>query len=92
MVVASSAHRRDALEAVQYGIDGTPPSSLHYSDIFTEIKARVPIWKKEVYEDGSTWKENCEGCHYHQSSNTQSHNDNDDHTHTKHLSEEHKQH
>lgn len=50
VVVASSAHRRDALEAVQFGID--------------EIKVMVPIWKKEVYEDGSVWKENCEGCHH----------------------------
>jgi molybdopterin synthase catalytic subunit len=39
-------HRRDALEACQYGID--------------EIKATVPVWKKEFYEDGSVWKENQE--------------------------------
>jgi len=69
MVVASSAHRREALEAVQYGID--------------EIKARVPIWKKEVYEDGSMWKENCEGCH-HQPNSTKNNNDNNNHT-TKHT-------
>ena len=25
-----------------------------------ELKARVPIWKKECYEDGSTWKANAE--------------------------------
>lgn len=25
-----------------------------------EIKAGVPIWKKEVYEDGEVWKENKE--------------------------------
>ena len=25
-----------------------------------ELKATVPIWKKELYEDGSTWKENKE--------------------------------
>jgi hypothetical protein len=25
------------------------------------LKARVPIWKREVYADGScSWKENCE--------------------------------
>lgn len=23
-----------------------------------ELKARVPIWKRERYEDGSVWKEN----------------------------------
>jgi molybdopterin synthase catalytic subunit len=42
----SSAHRREALEATQFGID--------------ELKATVPIWKKEFYEDGSTWKANKE--------------------------------
>eukprot|EP01122_Echinamoeba_exundans_P016486 TRINITY_DN8369_c0_g1_i1.p1 TRINITY_DN8369_c0_g1~~TRINITY_DN8369_c0_g1_i1.p1 ORF type:complete len:195 (-),score=32.83 TRINITY_DN8369_c0_g1_i1:161-745(-) len=46
IVAVSSIHRRDALEACEYGID--------------EIKAKVPIWKKEFYEDGSTWKENAE--------------------------------
>lgn len=25
-----------------------------------ELKATVPIWKREVYADGSTWKANCE--------------------------------
>ena len=25
-----------------------------------ELKATVPIWKREVYEDGSIWKENAE--------------------------------
>ena len=42
----SSAHRKDSLEAVQFAID--------------ELKATVPIWKKELYEDGSEWKENKE--------------------------------
>ncbi|KAG8197717.1 hypothetical protein JTE90_001639 [Oedothorax gibbosus] len=47
LVAASSPHRKDALEAVSYGID--------------VIKAEVPIWKKEEYEDGTyEWKENCE--------------------------------
>ncbi|GBM16621.1 Molybdopterin synthase catalytic subunit [Araneus ventricosus] len=47
LVAASSAHRKDALEAVSFGIDA--------------IKAKVPIWKKEEYEDGTyQWKENCE--------------------------------
>ena len=46
LVAASSVHRKEALEAVSYGIDA--------------IKADVPIWKKEQYEDGSyNWKENC---------------------------------
>eukprot|EP00249_Psilotum_nudum_P006827 c20091_g1_i1 orf=395-934(-) len=45
-VAASSVHRKDALEACHYIID--------------EIKASVPIWKKEVYVDGEVWKENAE--------------------------------
>mmetsp|Transcript_20872 Transcript_20872/g.58048 ORF Transcript_20872/g.58048 Transcript_20872/m.58048 type:complete len:181 (-) Transcript_20872:45-587(-) len=47
ILAASSAHRRDALHAVEYLID--------------ELKARVPIWKREVYEGSdSVWKENVE--------------------------------
>ena len=46
VVAVSSAHRREALEATQFGID--------------ELKETVPIWKKEVYEDGSAWKANKE--------------------------------
>ena len=49
VIVASSPHRRDALEAVGWMID--------------ELKATVPIWKNEIYEDGSMWKENCECGH-----------------------------
>jgi len=45
-IAISSAHRREALEAVHFAID--------------ELKARVPIWKKEVYEGGAIWKENKE--------------------------------
>jgi hypothetical protein len=33
-------------EACQFAID--------------ELKARVPIWKRELYDDGSAWKENAE--------------------------------
>jgi len=52
IIVISSAHRHDSLEAVQFGID--------------ELKATVPIWKKEVYEDNShIWKENKECCFAH---------------------------
>lgn len=51
IVAVSSIHRRDALEACEFGID--------------EIKAKVPIWKKEFYEDGSTWKENAEWRQHH---------------------------
>lgn len=46
LVAASSVHRKEALEAISYGIDA--------------IKEDVPIWKKEKYEDGTyNWKENC---------------------------------
>eukprot|EP01018_Ginkgo_biloba_P002976 Gb_01565 [translate_table: standard] len=46
LVAVSSVHRRDALQACEYIID--------------EIKASVPIWKKEVYTNGEVWKENSE--------------------------------
>lgn len=45
-VAVSSVHRADALQACHFVID--------------EIKASVPIWKKEVYSDGQVWKENTE--------------------------------
>jgi molybdopterin synthase catalytic subunit len=40
-VGASSAHRKAAFEACQFLID--------------ELKATVPIWKKEFYTDSSVW-------------------------------------
>lgn len=49
ILCASSPHRRDAMHCVEFCID--------------ELKARVPIWKREVYkeEEGkSVWKENVE--------------------------------
>jgi molybdopterin synthase catalytic subunit len=49
IIAISSPHRVDSLEAVHYAID--------------EIKAVVPIWKKEIYEEGGAWKENKECCH-----------------------------
>uniref|UniRef100_A0A7S4NT59 Molybdopterin synthase catalytic subunit n=1 Tax=Paramoeba aestuarina TaxID=180227 RepID=A0A7S4NT59_9EUKA len=45
-IVVSSPHRLESLEAVHWLID--------------ELKAVVPIWKKEHYEDGTQWKENTE--------------------------------
>ncbi|KAK7259945.1 hypothetical protein RIF29_25579 [Crotalaria pallida] len=45
-IAVSSVHRADALEACRFMID--------------EIKATVPIWKKEVYSNGEVWKENTE--------------------------------
>jgi molybdopterin synthase catalytic subunit len=44
-VAVTSAHRADAFEASRYVID--------------QVKARVPIWKKEHYSDGSTGWINC---------------------------------
>ena len=41
LVACSAAHRAPALEACRWLID--------------EIKATVPIWKKEIYTDGSSW-------------------------------------
>ncbi|KAK6147964.1 hypothetical protein DH2020_018876 [Rehmannia glutinosa] len=41
-----SIHRADALDACKFTID--------------EVKASVPIWKKEVYINGEVWKENSE--------------------------------
>ena len=48
IVAASSPHRADAITFVSEAVD--------------KIKERAPVWKKEWYEDGSTWKENCKGC------------------------------
>lgn len=41
VVACSAPHRADALEACRHVID--------------TIKATVPIWKREVYADGSSW-------------------------------------
>ncbi|MDV3309355.1 MAG: molybdenum cofactor biosynthesis protein MoaE [Cyclobacteriaceae bacterium] len=41
VVAVSAPHRRESFEACQYIIDS--------------LKARVPIWKKEVFEDGEEW-------------------------------------
>ncbi len=42
-IVVTSAHRSAAFAACRFAID--------------EIKKVVPIWKKEVYEDGEVWIE-----------------------------------
>jgi molybdopterin synthase catalytic subunit len=52
VVVAGAAHRAQAFEACRWLIDA--------------LKATVPIWKNETYEDGSVWIEgdqsiNCDG-------------------------------
>ncbi|XP_051846602.1 molybdopterin synthase catalytic subunit [Antechinus flavipes] len=47
VIAVSSAHRAASLEAVKYVID--------------TLKAKVPIWKKEIYEEEtSSWKRNKE--------------------------------
>ena len=47
IICVSSAHRRASLDSCSYLID--------------ELKGRVPIWKKEVYEgEEGVWKENVE--------------------------------
>ena len=49
IICVASPHRRQSLDCVSFLID--------------ELKANVPIWKLEVYEDdeeGSVWKENIE--------------------------------
>ena len=48
ILACSSPHRRESLQCCEFLID--------------ELKARIPIWKLEVYEgdDGCVWKENVE--------------------------------
>ncbi|MFN0086894.1 MAG: molybdenum cofactor biosynthesis protein MoaE [Blastocatellia bacterium] len=43
VIVVTSPHRRVAFEACLYAID--------------RVKQTVPIWKKEVFEDGEEWVE-----------------------------------
>lgn len=46
IIAVSSPHRRQSLEGCHFAID--------------RLKETVPIWKKEFYEDGSSWKQNAE--------------------------------
>ncbi len=41
IIAVSAAHRKATFEACQYAID--------------TLKERVPIWKKEIFEDGEVW-------------------------------------
>eukprot|EP00162_Nutomonas_longa_P000085 comp10103_c0_seq1/m.11996 comp10103_c0_seq1/g.11996 ORF comp10103_c0_seq1/g.11996 comp10103_c0_seq1/m.11996 type:complete len:146 (+) comp10103_c0_seq1:289-726(+) len=41
-----SAHRKEGIEGMEY--------------VINRVKATVPIWKKEIYTDGSIWKQNNE--------------------------------
>ncbi|MGH2931891.1 MAG: molybdenum cofactor biosynthesis protein MoaE [Gaiellaceae bacterium] len=40
-IAVSAPHRRDALSACR--------------DVIDELKERVPLWKKELYEGGEEW-------------------------------------
>ncbi|MGD9695148.1 MAG: molybdenum cofactor biosynthesis protein MoaE [Thermoleophilia bacterium] len=52
VVAASAGHRPAAFAACRYAID--------------ELKARVPIWKQTVREDGAaTWADGCAAGHVH---------------------------
>ena len=77
MIAVSSAHRKEALEVrgrisckhVWLLIPGAHPyrpgtsQACHWA--IDEIKASVPIWKKEYFEDGEVWKENAESRRLH---------------------------
>jgi molybdopterin synthase catalytic subunit len=43
IIGVSSEHRQEAFEACKYVIDN--------------VKTRVPIWKKEIFEEGQKWVE-----------------------------------
>lgn len=43
-ITISAPHRREALAACAHGID--------------RLKASLPVWKREVFADGSEWREN----------------------------------
>ena len=43
LVQVAAGHRAEAIEASRFLID--------------ELKKRVPIWKREVWQDGTTWAE-----------------------------------
>ncbi|XID93557.1 molybdenum cofactor biosynthesis protein MoaE [Paenibacillaceae bacterium WGS1546] len=42
VIAVSSPHRADAYEASRYAIE--------------RLKQKVPVWKKEIYDDGTEWK------------------------------------
>eukprot|EP01062_Namystynia_karyoxenos_P081661 TRINITY_DN9014_c2_g1_i1.p2 TRINITY_DN9014_c2_g1~~TRINITY_DN9014_c2_g1_i1.p2 ORF type:complete len:239 (+),score=74.54 TRINITY_DN9014_c2_g1_i1:79-717(+) len=46
VICVSSPHRVDSMAACRFAID--------------QVKTVVPVWKREVYADGSRWKENSE--------------------------------
>ena len=46
VIAVSAPHRDEAFQAGRFAID--------------QLKARVPVWKKELYDDGQAWKANAE--------------------------------
>lgn len=44
VIAVSTPHRGECYEASRFAIE--------------EVKRRLPVWKKEVYDDGSAWKPN----------------------------------
>ena len=53
VVAASAPHREEAFACCRAGIE--------------EIKARVPVWKREWGPDGSVWVDPCGAGHRHES-------------------------
>ena len=49
LIAVSSPHRKDAYRANEYAIE--------------RIKEVVPIWKKEIWEDGAEWQGHQRGSH-----------------------------
>ena len=49
VIAVATPHRAACYEASRYAIE--------------QLKARVPVWKKEIYEDGSAWKANTPAVH-----------------------------
>ena len=66
-VGASSDHRDAAFKACRYIID--------------EVKARLPIWKKELYINGETEWVDCRECARHAHDHNHAHNHAQNHTH-----------
>jgi adenylyltransferase/sulfurtransferase len=83
-VGASARHRDEAFRACRYIID--------------EVKHRVPIWKKEHYENGDSGWVNCERCAVptqqqapaHEHSEGHAHADGHDHSHGSRLDHAHR--
>jgi len=44
VIAVGAPHRAECYEASRYAIEA--------------LKQRVPVWKKEIYADGSAWKAN----------------------------------